>query len=715
MPDYNHYIGSVFNGSYRLDSLVRVGGMGAVFRASHTRLPRTFAVKVLPLDSQANPELVIRFQREAEITAALHHPHIVQVMDYNVAEIGVPYLVMELLQGIDLRGHLARHSPVDAQFVRTALEQTTQALQSAHDLGIVHRDLKPSNLFLCPRPRNAFHLKVLDFGVSKIVGAHSDVTSTQASIGTPRYMAPEQARGKATEVDARTDIFALCTIVYEMLAGQSPFAADSIPSMLYRIVHEDPDDLSRLRPDLPLELVRAVHAGMAKDKELRYPSMMALWEALDHPLAEAGGIVSIPSHLQHDVFGAEDSGSSRTGPPTNLAGNDRPWPSGPTGPRPPSDSFARRTGPPLPTQSAAGRLPGARLSPLPTATAGSQANPWPAPPSGVSSQVGTAEVTAPRSDPRRDRSQASGLSFSPVRDVSGTGGPVVRSDAEAATQIATDLPSPAFTEMPTQMAPDAIAEAPWPLLAPEADTRETPMPPVSDGGGHGVRSKVVLIAGLVTVAVAGIALALVVALGGGKGDGPGTGTGDVGKTTLQDGAAPIARDSGGRSTADAAPSRQRDAAIRTDQKAEVTTRPLALTTKPAGAVVIVAGKKLGSAPLKDVPITTKEARLVLRLPGYQTRVADLPAGTKPLSLTFTLRRAAPRGGRLRVICTAGGQPLWANIVVDGRKRGQSPLVLRVSAGRHTITAKRGGYGAATRQVTVRPGQELGVVIPLSKR
>lgn len=715
MPDYSHYIGSVFNGSYRLDSLVRVGGMGAVFRASHTRLPRTFAVKVLPLDSQANPELVIRFQREAEITAALHHPHIVQVMDYNVAEIGVPYLVMELLQGIDLRGHLARHSPVDAPFVRTALEQTTQALQSAHDLGIVHRDLKPSNLFLCPRPRNAFHVKVLDFGVSKIVGAHSDVTSTQASIGTPRYMAPEQARGKATEVDARTDIFALCTIVYEMLAGQSPFAADSIPSMLYRIVHEDPDDLSRLRPDLPLELVRAVHAGMAKDKELRYPSMMALWEALEHPLAEAGGIANIPSHLQHAVIGAEDSGSSRTGPPTNLAGNDRPWPSGPTGPRPPSDSFARRTGPALPTQSAAtGRLPAARLSPLPTATAGSQANPWPAPPSDVSSQVGTAEVTAPRSDPRRDRSQPGGLSFSPVRDVSGTGGPVVRSDVEAATQIAADLPSAAFTEMPTQMAPDAIAEEPWPFT-PEADTRETPMPPVIRAN-DGVRSKVVLIAGLVTVAVAGLVLALVLAFGGDKPKGgplPGTkpdATKGHDKTRGQDATAVAAH---GDAKAERTP---RDAgASRPDQRVEATTRPLALTTKPTGAVVIVAGKQLGSAPLKNVPITTKEARLVLRLPGYQTRVADLPAGEKPLSLTFTLRRAAPRGGRLRVICTAGGQPLWANIVVDGRKRGQSPLVLRVSAGRHTITAKRGGYGAATRQVSVRPGQELGVVIPLTKR
>ncbi|MCA9665741.1 MAG: serine/threonine protein kinase, partial [Myxococcales bacterium] len=280
MRRYEGYIGQVVGGSYRLDALIKVGGMGAVYRASHTRLPRAFAVKILHLDPAANPEIAERFQREAEITSTLSHPHIVQVLDFNVTDDGVPFLVMELLQGRDLSQCLRDEPPRPLSFVLELLRQAADALHTAHDRGVIHRDLKPSNLFLCETTRGGLLVKVLDFGISKLLGAQGQMTHTHAALGTPRYMAPEQASGRAGNVDARTDIFALGTIVYEMLAGVSPFQADSIPGTLYRVVHEEPEPLELLRPDLPAELVGAVKRAMSKNADERFGSMGELAHAV---------------------------------------------------------------------------------------------------------------------------------------------------------------------------------------------------------------------------------------------------------------------------------------------------------------------------------------------------------------------------------------------------------------------------------------------------
>ncbi|MCA9667689.1 MAG: protein kinase, partial [Myxococcales bacterium] len=275
--DYRKYEGQTLNRTYCLDRLIKRGGMGAVFEASHSRLPeKKFAVKILYIDAEDDPEIATRFRQEAEVTSRLRHENIVEVLDYDETDDGVPYLVMELLEGEELGARLRRvKRPFDLPTAQTIFEQAAAGLGAAHAAGIVHRDVKPSNLFIIPRG-NGELIKVLDFGVSKIVGAQTSITRTQMSIGTPRYMAPEQARGEAGGVDARADIFALSTIFYEMLAGRHCFRGQSIPEILYKIVHEHPDPIETLRPDLPPAVINTIRWGLCKRRRDRPQSMSEL-------------------------------------------------------------------------------------------------------------------------------------------------------------------------------------------------------------------------------------------------------------------------------------------------------------------------------------------------------------------------------------------------------------------------------------------------------
>jgi serine/threonine protein kinase len=685
MPDYSQYLGSVLNGSYRLDSLIRVGGMGAVYRGSHTRLPRQFAIKVLPLDSQANPELVIRFQREAEITAALQHPHIVQVTDYNVAEIGVPYLVMELLEGIDLRRQLAKHGLPDLRALRILLEQACPALAAAHQLGVVHRDLKPSNLFLCTRPQQLFHLKVLDFGVSKIVGAQSEVTSTQASIGTPRYMAPEQARGRAGEVDSRTDIFALCTMLYEMLTGKSPFAAESIPSMLYRIVHEDPEWLGDLRPDLPESLVQAIHRGMHKAREARYSSTDELWQVVSVALDEAIALGAGQPQQNTLVTGPDDSGPSRTGPPTSARADRTAWPTVATSGATPSAQAAMDAAPT--------RVHTGPTTPLPAdRSALEQHLTGPQGPMVRRQEAQTRDTTLPRSDGQQLAThELTAIDTSPSFPGAPAGLPA----------SAPPLPQESAVSAPLPLAPP-------PSAGPPSHPGLTGPHPDLDVGGRSSRT-VILISAVATVAVAALVLVLVFALGG---DPPETSAVDAGAGDL------VSRQAARGQVDGAVTAGRPDARVarRADSAAEApSTRRLVLTSRPSGARVTFAGKVLGRTPLQGVSIAVKAGSLRVKRPGYTSWTRAIPAGRAALRLSATLRRAAPRKGNLRVVTRSGGKMVWANLSVDGAAKGQTPRVLKVTAGKHRLRASRPGYGSATQVITVRGGGDQSVVLMLKKR
>jgi serine/threonine-protein kinase len=281
-------IGQVLQETYRIERKIGEGGMGAVYEASHTRVRRRFAIKVLSPEVASNEEAFARFRREAEITSELGHPHIIEVIDFNVTASGSPYMVMELLQGESLGDHIQREGALPLARVEAILRQTAAALAAAHRRGVIHRDLKPQNIFLCQREDGSEVVKVLDFGISKVKGSRSMMTGTHVVIGTPNYMTPEQAEGRAAQVTEQTDVFALGTILYEMLSGQAPFLADTIPAVLYQVVHVEPPSLAGLRSDLPQGARLAVERALRKRPEERWASIEELAQAFAAALAGAG-------------------------------------------------------------------------------------------------------------------------------------------------------------------------------------------------------------------------------------------------------------------------------------------------------------------------------------------------------------------------------------------------------------------------------------------
>lgn len=274
-------LGALLADTYRVVRLVGVGGMGEVYEATHDRLAGRYAIKVLLAEVSDRAGMFQRFRREAEVTSGLRHPNIVQVVDFNVTPDGHPYLVMEYLDGVELAGEIAR---VGAMPVARALDivgQIASALTAAHSHKIVHRDLKPQNLFLVRLPGEEREVvKVVDFGISKVREATTKLTQEAAVIGTPQYMAPEQAQGKLSQIDERTDEFALGAIAYELLTGCPAFRGDAVSAILYQVVHEAPEPIRSLSPKVGPAVESVVLKAMAKARENRYPTVLAFHRAL---------------------------------------------------------------------------------------------------------------------------------------------------------------------------------------------------------------------------------------------------------------------------------------------------------------------------------------------------------------------------------------------------------------------------------------------------
>jgi serine/threonine protein kinase len=263
-------VGSLLNGTYRLERVIAEGGMGVVYEAAHVRLPRRFAVKVLgkPEDSRVTSTALQRFRREAEIASTLAHPHIVEVFDYQISDTGAPYLVMELLDGEDLADRLKRMGRMPIIGALRIIGEVAQALDVAHGAGVVHRDLKPANIFLSKRAGREDFVKVLDFGVSKIIDA-ATLTHEKAMVGTPLYMSPEQAVG-TQELSPASDVFSLGSIAYELLTGRRAFAASSIPSILYQIVHGPTPTLSGRAPGIGPAVDEVFQRVLHKKRDERF-------------------------------------------------------------------------------------------------------------------------------------------------------------------------------------------------------------------------------------------------------------------------------------------------------------------------------------------------------------------------------------------------------------------------------------------------------------
>lgn len=278
-----HLIGQILGGAYKIQSRLDEGGMGTVFLAEHVRLRRPVAVKVMSGHLAEADHALARFAREAEIISQLHHPHVVQVLDFDTTEEGRPYLVMELLKGRALDNVLSKHSKLGiGPAIRVAV-QAASALGAAHQAGIVHRDLKPANIFLVDTGDQLF-VKLLDFGISKKTIAETrdrKLTGEFDILGTPEYMSPEQALGKTASVDARADQYALAVILYEMLTGRVPFTSDDVMDLLQRVIRDIPIAPSALRDEISKELDQIILRALAKNPLDRFDSILEFSDALE--------------------------------------------------------------------------------------------------------------------------------------------------------------------------------------------------------------------------------------------------------------------------------------------------------------------------------------------------------------------------------------------------------------------------------------------------
>lgn len=273
-------LGTTLRGTYRILRTLDQGGMGMVFEAEHVRLRRRLAVKVLAQHLSKDAHALARFNREAEIISQLQHPHVVQVTDFDTTEAGEPYLVMELLSGESLAARLERERCLPIGDAVKIAHQVSSGLAAAHAANIVHRDLKPANIFLTQVAGQGVIVKLLDFGISKRTGAGKGLTGEYDILGTPDYMAPEQALGKTASVDHRGDQYALAVITYEMLAGRTPFAGDDVMDVLRQVISTEPPPIEQLAPHVPPEAGDVLRRALSKDPEQRFASIADFATAL---------------------------------------------------------------------------------------------------------------------------------------------------------------------------------------------------------------------------------------------------------------------------------------------------------------------------------------------------------------------------------------------------------------------------------------------------
>ena len=334
-PEEDRLLGTVLDNKYRIDEKIGQGGMGKVYRATHIHMDTVVAVKVLHTELASDHIALERFRREARAAAQLHHPNVVAVTDFGVTlDNSTAYLVMEFLEGADLRESIKQKKRMEYEDTYFILQQVCSALEEAHAKGIVHRDLKPDNIWLVRGNDSIEQVKVLDFGIAKLKTTTEMIKLTQQGIivGTPHYMSPEQCRGE--ELDARSDIYSLGVIVYEMLTGQVPFQAPTPVGVVIKHASERPHPLHYLRAEIPWQLEEIVLRSLEKKREDRQASALELAREFENAISDAGiEIKMVGTHILHSPFLGPNytSGTRRIEPP-------------------PAPSDSRRVEPPPPPQ-----------------------------------------------------------------------------------------------------------------------------------------------------------------------------------------------------------------------------------------------------------------------------------------------------------------------------------------------------------------------------
>jgi serine/threonine-protein kinase len=316
--------GTTVGGKYRLEMKIAQGASSSIWSASHETLGRPVAVKFMESPGKSSHERVQRFMREAKLASAVQHRYIVDIFDFGQTEWGMPYMVMELLQGTPLSTRISMGAPMAVHELLHHMEMVLTGLHAAHQVGIVHRDLKPENIFLIDDGAECYP-KILDFGISILANHGADeaverLTQEGAILGTLWYMSPEQVRGRR-DIDYRTDLYSLGVMLYEILVGDSPFSADTVGELLIKIATETPPPLIEQRPDVGQALSDLVGKAMAKRRRDRFASaddmrlaMQALppvpRELLTAIVVNAGPETPRPGSPDDDavLFGATDGG-----------------------------------------------------------------------------------------------------------------------------------------------------------------------------------------------------------------------------------------------------------------------------------------------------------------------------------------------------------------------------------------------------------------------
>lgn len=264
MEGYERYVGAVLDNRYRIDKIIGMGGMAVVFRGEDLLMRRTVAIKILKDDVARDEASVKRFINESKAVSILSHPNIVSIYDVSVRA-DAKYIVMEYLEGITLKNYITKKGKLDLSELLQYVEQVLLALEHAHQKGIVHRDIKPQNIMLL---KNGI-IKVTDFGIAKLPNAET-VTMKDSAIGTVYYISPEQASGK--KIDARSDIYSLGVMMYEMATGKLPFTADSPVSVALKQINDTAPTAKDQEPSVPLGLSQIIARAMDKSPDMRYQS-----------------------------------------------------------------------------------------------------------------------------------------------------------------------------------------------------------------------------------------------------------------------------------------------------------------------------------------------------------------------------------------------------------------------------------------------------------
>ncbi|MDQ3010117.1 MAG: protein kinase [Acidobacteriota bacterium] len=287
-------VGRVIDGKYRIESLLAEGGIGSIYRARRLAIGDEVAVKTLQPDWASDAEMLERFRREAQTAARLKHPNVVTIHDFGRTADGQVYLVMELVEGRNLRELMRRREPLAADFIAEVLEQISAALDEAHRYGIVHRDLKPENIVLAESPTD-WRVKVLDFGIAhwrNLAAGVTTLTQSGVVLGTPRYMSPEQCLGQ--EVDGRSDVYTLGVMLFEMLTGVPPFNSSTFDALIAQHINQKPPSLRMLNPDISPAIEQVVMQALSKQRDERQSSAGALSRQLAAALQPSAPLATPP-------------------------------------------------------------------------------------------------------------------------------------------------------------------------------------------------------------------------------------------------------------------------------------------------------------------------------------------------------------------------------------------------------------------------------------